>query len=127
MSTVSEIGSGNTLNFDPGTQLSVYGTQIINAGQINVNGPASAIDAVTAMLTNSGNFDLLGPKDMATLGGLTSNFRGFVDVDHGGTLQINGNADNLGTLYTSYFGSGGNNPLNITGNTDKMGRHPSAP
>jgi hypothetical protein len=32
-----QIGSGNTLNFNGNTQLGVYGTQIINAGQITMN------------------------------------------------------------------------------------------
>ncbi len=33
-----QLGSGNVLNFDPGTSLTINGTQIINAGAINVNG-----------------------------------------------------------------------------------------
>ncbi len=32
-----QLGTFDTLNFDPGTTLEVFGTQIINAGQINMN------------------------------------------------------------------------------------------
>ena len=32
-----QLGTFDTLNFEAGTQLEVFGTQIINAGQININ------------------------------------------------------------------------------------------
>ncbi len=61
----------------------------------------------------SGQFILNGPVDMATLGGL--NNTGFVDVENGSTLQINGNVNNSGTIATDFNGLGGGNTLNIKG------------
>ncbi|MGA9565706.1 MAG: hypothetical protein WBS19_09310, partial [Candidatus Korobacteraceae bacterium] len=51
-----QLASGNVLNFDPGNILSVFGTQIINAGQINVNsgGGANAILELDNNVTLSG-------------------------------------------------------------------------
>ncbi|MDR3414342.1 MAG: hypothetical protein P4L87_25840, partial [Formivibrio sp.] len=57
----------DTLNFDPGTILSVYGTQIINAGQININsgGGANAALELENNVTLSGN----GTLTLANTGG----------------------------------------------------------
>ena len=62
-----QLGSFDTLNFDPGTQLSVYGTQIINAGQININsgGGQNALLELEDNVTLSG----AGTLTLANTGG----------------------------------------------------------
>ncbi len=62
-----QLGSGNTLNFDPGTILSVFGTQIINAGQININsgGGQNALLELENNVTLSGG----GTLTLANSGG----------------------------------------------------------
>ncbi len=52
-----QLGTFDTLNFDPGTVLEVFGTQIINAGQINVNsgGGQNAVLELANNVTLSGN------------------------------------------------------------------------
>ena len=60
-----------------------------------------------------GLFGLSGnPADRATVGSLNNSGTAF--VDGGSTLQINGDVNNSGFLYTAVFGVGGNT-LNITG------------
>ena len=62
-----QLGTFDTLNFDPGTTLSVYGTQIINAGQININsgGGANALLELENNVTLSG----AGTLTLANTGG----------------------------------------------------------
>ena len=67
---------------------------------------------ITGALTNSGIFQLLGSGDMATIGSLTNNAGGFVDVEGLSTLTVTGNVvNNAGGpqgIYTSFNGTGGN-------------------
>ena len=53
-----QLGSFDTLNFQAGTQLAVFGTQIINAGQINMNsgGGANAALELANNVTLSGEW-----------------------------------------------------------------------
>ena len=69
---------------------------------------------IAGNLINSANFVLNGPVDMATLGSLTNS--GYVGVENGSTLQINGDASNaqFSDIFTGDAGTGGNT-LNITG------------
>src|SRR5271157_6136871 len=62
-----QLASGNILNFDPGTILSVFGTQIINAGQININsgGGQNAVLELENNVTLSG----AGTLTLANTGG----------------------------------------------------------
>src|SRR5271167_3495330 len=62
-----QLGTFDTLNFDPGTVLEVFGTQIINAGQINVNsgGGQNALLELANNVTLSGN----GTLTLANTGG----------------------------------------------------------
>src|SRR5208337_328907 len=57
----------DTLNFDPGTILSVFGTQIINAGQININSGAGQ-NAVLE-LANNVTLSGAGTLTLANTGG----------------------------------------------------------
>ncbi len=62
-----QLGTFDTLNFDPGTTLEVFGTQIINAGQINMNsgGGGNAALELANNVTLSGN----GTLTLANTGG----------------------------------------------------------
>ena len=62
-----QLGTFDTLNFDPGTMLEVFGTQIINAGQININsgGGANAVLELANNVTLSG----AGTLTLANTGG----------------------------------------------------------
>jgi hypothetical protein len=75
---------------------------------------------ISGMLINSGIFALNGPKDTGTIGSLTNNGGGLVDVEGGSTLTITGNVTNYAGepgsygIFTSLGGTGGNT-LNING------------
>jgi hypothetical protein len=62
-----QLGTFDTLNFEAGTQLEVFGTQIINAGQININsgGGANALLELANNVTLSG----AGTLTLANTGG----------------------------------------------------------
>jgi hypothetical protein len=97
------------------------GSTLLISGDVNNSGTL-ATDSIglgggnkltfTGALTNTGIFELLGHSDMATLGSLTNNASGFVDVEGGSTLTIAGDVTNSGAgsngLYTSFNGTGGN-------------------
>jgi hypothetical protein len=84
-------------------------------------------------LTNSGDFELKGPNDQATVGGNVNNTgtitftdsmamflaaldnSGTLDLENGGGLQVAGAASNSGTLSTNSAGLGGGNTMTFTG------------
>ena len=81
-----------------GSTVDVNGN-VNNAGLIattHYTGGGSSQFNVTGTLTNSNSFILNGPGDTSTIGSLTNNAGGFVDVEEGSTLQVNGNATNSG-------------------------------
>ena len=98
-----QLATGNILNFDPGTILSVFGTQIINAGQINVisGGGQNAALELENNVTLSGNGKLTlsnsGGGGTAFIyqaaGGLTltnqSTIQGAADIGLNGLSLIN--------------------------------------
>jgi hypothetical protein len=98
-------------------------TSFTNAGGNTIN--------IGGMLTNSGNFALLGPGDTGSIGSgmgvaLANNTGGFVDVDGGSTLTVNGDVTNMSGggmahgIFTGY-NLGADNTLNITGNLSNSG------
>ena len=113
--------NAGTVDVEGGSTLQVNGAAS-NSGNLYTDqqgsGGGNSIN-ITGILTNSSNFELYGPGDTATLGGLTNS--GMTDVEHGSTLQINGNATNSGNFYTDFSGLGGNNTINITGTLDNTG------
>jgi len=113
---VTNSGSGE-LTTEYGSTLTINGN-VTNSGGILTGDLAVGGDTltITGTLTNSRVFQIyLG--DVATIGnGLTNNAGGFVYVNSGSTLQVNGDVTNSGTLATDYpYGYGGGNTLNITG------------
>jgi hypothetical protein len=119
--TMPGLSNAGTVDVEGGSTLQVngaatnsgnlYSDELGNGGGNNIN--------ITGLLTNSGDFELYGPADTATLGGLTNS--GTTDVEHGSTLTINGNVINSGDLYTDFSGLGGNNTININGTLDNTG------
>ena len=111
-----------------GSTVDVNGN-VNNAGLIattHYTGGGSSQFNVTGTLTNSNSFILNGPGDMSTVGSLTDNAGGFVDVGGGGsTLTVTGNVvNNAGGpqgIYTSFSGPGGNT-ININGNLTNNGK-----
>ena len=115
--------SGGTLRLNAANAVAtIAGLQ--NDGSFVLNA-ANAIATITGSVDNSGTFQLNGPGDKATIGSglgtaLTNNPGGFVDVEGGSTLTINGDVTNASGgsgqqgIFTSYNGTGGNT-LNISG------------
>jgi hypothetical protein len=124
--TAATITVNGMLTNEATGQINLYGTgetlqvngNLDNLGQLVTNefgsGGSNTI-TITGTLTNSGTFQLNGPGDMATLGSLTNNAGGILDVENASTLTINGNVDNFGALETSAFSGTGGNTLNIGG------------
>jgi fibronectin-binding autotransporter adhesin len=109
-----DVESASTLQITGGT--TNFGTIATN---LNGYGGGNTLN-ITGMLTNSGTFQLNGPADMATLGGLINS--GLVNVQGGSTLQVNGDVNNSGTLGANPFGNGGGgNTITITGNLTNSG------
>ena len=113
---------GGIVDVESGGTLTISG-DVTNSGIVatdyNSLGGGNTI-TINGTLTNGGSFELLGPADMATLGSLTNNAGGFVDVEGGSTLNISGDVTNFAGgggqngIFTGYKGSGGNT-LNIGG------------
>ena len=121
--TMAGLTNAGTVDVEGGSTLQVNGNAT-NSGNLYADqqgaGGNNTVN-ITGMLTNgpTGTFELFGPGDTATLGGLGNS--GMTDVERGSTLQINGNATNSGNLYTDFSGLGGNNTVNITGTLDNTG------
>ena len=116
--------NGSTLQIGAGSS---------NSGNLytGFNGSGGNTLSINGILTNSGNFELLGSGDTATVGntfnsgtilvsGIASmatlaalDNSGFVDVERGSTLNISSDVNNSGNFYTSFNGTGGNT-VNIT-------------
>ena len=120
---VATLGGLTNFSFvavDGGSTLQINGSVNNSEGDIftGSNGTGGNTLNITGTLTNNaGNLELLGPGDMATLGGLDNSGESGVDVVRGSTLQINGDVSNseLSTLATDLGGSGGGNTVTITG------------
>ena len=115
--------SSGTVQLGDGSTLTING-KFDNSGTLNTGGnpmePGGNTVTVTGMLTNeaTGIFQLLGPGDMATVGngvGTALANSGYVVVDGGSKLTINGAVDNSGQLLTNDQGNGGGNTITITG------------
>ena len=101
-SGLAELGFGGTLTISG---------NVDNSGNLSTGG---ATLNVKGSLTNEsrGNFILSGPGDTVTIGSVSNS--GYVDVENGSTLTINGAVDNSGFLDTSYDLTG-SATVNITG------------
>ena len=123
--TIGSLTNSGLADVENGSTLTINGAAD-NSGQLVTNltnlGGGNTI-TVTGTLTNeaTGQFILNGPNDMATLGGLTNSgiYPGYIDVEGGSTLQINGNATNSGDLFVGFNGTA-DNTLNITGNLNNQ-------
>src|SRR5271166_7014038 len=121
MATIGGMTNAGVVDVENGSTLQINGVAS-NSGnlytdQMGIGG--NNILNITGLLTNTGTLELYGPGDVATLGGL--NTSAFADVEHGSTLQVNGNASNSGNLFTDNSGLGGKNTLNITGTLTNTG------
>ncbi|MGO9517995.1 MAG: beta strand repeat-containing protein [Candidatus Korobacteraceae bacterium] len=102
--------TGDVTNSAGGNQQGIYTGLFIGGGnKLTIGGT----------LTNSGVFELAGPGDQATLGGLINS--GDVEVGNGSTLQINGDVTNSFVIETGALVSGGRNTVNITGTLTNQG------
>ena len=113
-----QLASGNALDFNGNTQLTVYGSQILNAGQININGGGNSnsylyLAGANVTLSGGGTVSLKttttgggGNAYLETLGGTVLN-----NVDN--TIQGEGIIYNNGATITNQ--SGGTINANSTG------------
>jgi fibronectin-binding autotransporter adhesin len=80
---------------------------------------------VSGSVTNSGKFGVVGVGDSATIGSLTNNAGGFVNVENGSTLTVSGNVTNNATgpqgIYTGFFGLGSGSTIKILGTLTNNG------
>jgi fibronectin-binding autotransporter adhesin len=108
-----ENGSTLTVNGSADNSWELFTSSNGGSGHNTVN--------ITGTLTNegTGQFILYGPGDMATLGSLSN--AGFVDLENGSTLQVTGDVNNSGSLFTSFILASGGNTVNITGGLTNSG------
>ena len=124
--------AGGIIDVESGSELTINGNVINNSAGVD-RGILTGFDGIggntlniTGTLTNSGHFELLGSKDMSTLGSLTNNAGGFVDVEGGSTLNITGDVTNSSSgsgmqgIFTSFNGTG-HNAINIGGTLTNNG------
>jgi PEP-CTERM motif len=102
------ISSTGKLTVKFGASLNTAG--INNSGSVLVLGSDTL--SMSGSLTNDGSFVVNGSSGMATMTGLTNNAGGFIDVDKGATMTVNGNVVNNANgpqgIYTGFNGNGGN-------------------
>src|SRR5271165_1854498 len=113
--TLGGLANAGTVDVENGSTLQING-DVSNSGTLgtSLNGGSGGNTLnITGTLTNNNAFELLGAGDKATLGGLVNSAG--LDVDHGSTLQINGDAINSGVVTTNNAGLGGGNQINISG------------
>jgi hypothetical protein len=105
-----QLASGNALDFNPNTQIVLYGSQILNAGQININGGGNSNSylylsgGATTTLSGGGTVTL----NTTTTGGggnaylYLNNGTALVNVDN--TIQGEGFIYNNGSTITNQSG-----------------------
>ena len=118
------IGHGATLNLT-GQPLGVTnvlaGASWTIGGNFEVGGVANT--GFANLSSVSGSVTFANGASQTIGNSLTNNAGGFVDVENGSTLSVNGNVTNAGQIYTSFSGPGGNT-FNVTGtlnNTNFIG------
>ena len=107
IATPLTISSTGKLTVKFGATLNTAG--ISNSGSVLVLGSDTL--SMSGSLTNDGSFVVNGNSGMATMTGLTNNAGGFIDVDKGATMTVNGNVTNNASgpqgIYTGFNGTGG--------------------
>jgi len=127
ISSTGSLGVDNNPTTATPTNLTISG-DVNNSGLIftgsSTGAAANTLD-ITGKLTNGGTFQLLGSGDQGTIGSLTNNAGGFVDVEHGSTLTVNGDVTNNAAgpqgIYTSFNGTG-DNTIDIGGTLTNNGK-----
>ena len=119
-------GGGDTLNItgtltnEAGGRVEIYGpgsvvtvSSLTNAGEVD---DVYGSSLQTGNVPNSGVFFVNGGS-LATMTSLANSISGFVDVEQGSTLQVNGDVTNAGGFFTNYYDGvfTGGNVVNITG------------
>ena len=93
-----QLASGNTLNFNPGAQLTINGTQIINAGAINVNGGGGS--SATLWLPTSVTLSGGGTLTLSTTA--TGGGNAYLYLESGSTLDnVNNTIQGEGIIYNN--------------------------
>jgi hypothetical protein len=112
-----DLNNSAIVTVENGSSLTVDGN-VNNSGTLATtffrNGGGNTL-TVQGTVTNSGTFELVGPNDMATLGGLTNSVGGLVDLENGSTLVVDGNVDNAWEMFTSSMNGSGGNTIAING------------
>ncbi len=132
--TLGSLVNSGTVDVSSASTLTVNG-RVNNTGTITTGGfsPGGNTIVITGKLTNSGSLVLNGPGDTATIGSggmgtaLSNNSGGFIDIEGGSTLTINGDVTNSSGgggqhgIFTGFNGSAGNT-LTVTGNLSNAGK-----
>ncbi len=121
MATLGGLNNSGVVDVENGSTLQVNGSTN-NSGNLYTDqmglGGSNHL-TIAGTLTNTGNFELNGHGDVATMASLTTSQ--FVDVENGSTLQVNGDVSISADFFTDNSGLGGNNSVNVTGNLDNTG------
>ncbi len=108
-------GSVETGAIGGGSQINVTGT-LTNEGDaaVQIFGPGDS--ASIGKLVNNGFFYIdSGPIQATTVGSLSSGATGFIDLENGSKLTVNGDVNNSGTLGASLNSGTGSNTITING------------
>ena len=122
MAGLSNSGSINLGKTSGGNTLNITGN-VLNDGGIGLFGAGDTL-TISGTLTNNGSgglggLALVAAGDKATMSGLINNLG--IEVDNGGTLQVNGDATNNDSIFIGTNSSSGPNILNITGTLTNNG------
>ena len=122
MAGLSNSGTINLGKTSGGNTLNITGN-VLNDGGIGLFGANDTL-TISGTLTNNGSgglggLALVAAGDKATMSGLINNLG--VEVDNGGTLQVNGDATNNDLILIGTNSSSGPNILNITGTLTNNG------
>jgi len=113
------IQNGGVVNSGGGS----IGTNAGGVGIVTVTGVGSQWNNTGSLMVGLGGQGTLTIEDGGVVhngsgvfqGSAALNNRGFLDVEHGSLLSVMGNAENVGSFHTDYYGHGGGNTLSING------------
>ena len=110
-----------------GGQALVFKGDVNNSGVISTEGSGggSTLEIAGKLINNAGGSLVLYPSpgftgDTATIGSVVNSSHlglnpGLIDLENGSSLTVNGNVNNNGNLYTSFYGGSGGNTVTIAG------------
>ncbi len=121
--TIENLNNSGAINLENSSILTVQG-DAINSGGLSTGGSGNNTVNIGGTLINSGEFLLGGPNDSATIASLVN--LSHVDLQKGSTVQVSGDAVNLGGViaFSADCGYGpcrGSEGMNVAGRLTNSG------